>query len=209
MDFRYHVKIIILVKDASGKLHRHRSTRTMEDVEAKLARLWKESATNPHTMKTRANILIIDDEQYRHRWFNRTFKDMELELDIRTAYDADQALEQMRETQFDVVFFDHDLGAGPNGSRLATMVLGDPFGPGDSRQYKWPYNVFIHSLNWNGARNIESKFKSAGVRTFFREISLCIEKPKDFLAVVNALIQNLPIPFGADEFRRSDLHVIA
>lgn len=167
----------------------------MEDVEAKLARLWQESATDPHILKTRASILIIDDEPWRHRWINRILKNLnDIQLDVRSAYNADQALEQMAETTFDLVFFDHDLGPGLNGSRLATQVLGSSYGPSSARQYKWPLNIFIHSQNENGAQNIESKFKSR-IRTFRLSIDNFADRPQDFSAVVNALIQNEPIPF--------------
>jgi len=54
-----------------------------------------------------ASILIIDDEEYRQKWLTDILE--KAGFTTRSALDANQALEQMHETKFDLAFFDHDL----------------------------------------------------------------------------------------------------
>lgn len=126
------------------------------------------------------NILIIDDEEYRQRWLTDVLE--KAGFSTRSALNADQALEQMQATKFDLAFFDHDLGmTSMDGSRLATQVL-------THSKYKCPAAVWVHSQNWSGARNIASKFKSTDVRVCVQEISTCMASPESFIENVRALI---------------------
>ena len=105
------------------------------------------------------DILVIDDEEDpRHEWFREVLLPMGHQ--VRSAYTAQGAVEEMAQRAYDVVFFDHDLGQDPvNGSMIAGRVLNDP------GTYQTPAAVWVHSMNWNGALNIASKFRSAGIPT--------------------------------------------
>ena len=137
-------------------------------------------------------ILIIDDEKYRQDWLFAAIE-RGLSIETRSALDADQALEQMRETQFDLAFFDHDLGYGMNGALLAREVLENP------EKYKCPRGIWIHSQDWPGTKHIQSKFTGAGVRVHVQEISSCMAFPKDFAATVLALLAGTELPIGTGE----------
>lgn len=103
------------------------------------------------------DILVIDDEEDpRHVWFRTTLG--ALGHQVSSAYDADQALEQLATRKFDVAFFDHDLGNhSVSGSAIAGHALNDP------DTYHRPRSAWAHSMNYDGARNIASKFYSAGI----------------------------------------------
>jgi CheY-like chemotaxis protein len=104
----------------------------------------------------RLHILVIDDEDDpRLIWFRQTLGDMGHR--VHTAQTADAALDLFREFQFDLAFFDHDLGGRYGGSDIASRVLNDP------DTYQCPKSVWVHSMNTQGAQNIASKFRSAGI----------------------------------------------
>ena len=123
-------------------------------------------------------VLIIDVTADRIRWLQNSLEAMG--HDVRTASDPKSALDQFRETCFDVAFFDHDLGVEPNGSRLATMVL-------ESRKCKKPKAVWIHTSNTVGAQNIASKFHSANIPYVIQPYNDVIRSP-DFRANVTKLL---------------------
>lgn len=103
------------------------------------------------------DILVIDDEEDpRHIWFRAALEPMGHQ--VHSAHTSQAAMEQMARRAFDLVFFDHDLGADPvNGSMIAGRLLNDP------GSYQLPAAVWVHSMNWHGALNIVSKFESAGI----------------------------------------------
>jgi CheY-like chemotaxis protein len=102
-----------------------------------------------------ANILVIDDDGGRLDWFQKVLEAMG--HDLRLAVSANSALDQFRETAFDVAFFDHDLGLGMNGSQLAYRIFSS------TKRFKVPRAVWIHTSNPVGAKNIAAKCQSAGV----------------------------------------------
>lgn len=104
----------------------------------------------------RLHILVIDDEDdQRLVWFRKTFGEMGHR--VQTAQTAAAAMDLFREFKFDLAFFDHDLGETYGGSDIAGKVLNDP------DTYQYPGAVWVHSMNPDGALNIASKFRSAGV----------------------------------------------
>ncbi len=105
-------------------------------------------------------ILVLDDEKVRHDWFKdffaKEFNDVPVEL--HHAWHANTARDLMFAHQFDVVFFDHDLGVGcPDGSEAAAMVCDEP------QLFNRPRIVFVHSHNPSGADAIQSKFTMSGI----------------------------------------------
>ena len=55
--------------------------------------------------RTPISVFLLDDDERRHRWFERRFAGDELTI-AETVEDAKQSLE---ETTFDAIFLDHDL----------------------------------------------------------------------------------------------------
>lgn len=137
-----------------------------------------------------AQILVIDDTQGRLDWFQDVLEP--LGHDVRLAYDATQALEQFSESEFDLAFFDHDLGIGMNGSQLAFEVLNNP------EDFKPPKAVWIHTSNTVGACNIEAKFNSARIRCHVEPFESCMRSKLDFVAVVASFLANVPTESAND-----------
>jgi CheY-like chemotaxis protein len=143
-------------------------------------------------------ILIIEDEEIRQRWMCDVLeKDGH---DVRLADTANIALDQLHETAFDLVFFDHDLGepdafmlpmqtrrqmGEPNGSRLLGMVLNSP------RKYHRPKAVWVHSANPVGAENIASKCKSAQIPHRVEDYGTLSQSAELFLQNVTNLCQTI------------------
>lgn len=146
-----------------------------------------------HGVKTRMPILIVEDDEARQRWFYDTLEEA-AGYDIRIADSGGTALDQFRETQFDLAFFDHDLGsvtapsyrglAELNGSRLLGEVLNHP------KRYYAPKVVWIHSANPVGAENIRSKCRSAGIPCHVEDYGSFFKNPEAFLKTVAALCQS-------------------
>jgi len=126
-----------------------------------------------------ASILIIDDEEYRQKWLTDILE--KAGFTTRSALDANQALEQMHETKFDLAFFDHDLGYGDNGSQLATQII-------THSKYKCPTAVWVHSQNWRGSQNIATKFRNVRVRVRVQDISSCMEYHENFIENVKSIL---------------------
>ena len=55
--------------------------------------------------RTPITVFLLDDDERRHRWFERRFEGDDLTI-VETVEDAKQSLE---ETTFDAIFLDHDL----------------------------------------------------------------------------------------------------
>jgi len=126
-------------------------------------------------------ILVIDDRIDRLDWFSKTLE--AFGYDVRLAPDAESALDQFRETEFDLAFFDHDLGPGLDGSRLAYQVLNSP------RRFKWPKAAWVHTSNTVGAENIAAKFRSADVPYHVEPFEVLIKYPEDFRNTVARLLE--------------------
>ena len=106
------------------------------------------------------NILVIDDE--------RTFPSFEGEgvtvIYARTAEAAkDALLLAPMSAGWDEVWFDHDLGLGPD-VRAVVKFMEEKAEEG-VRWDKWIRRVFVHSMNPVGAANIRSRIKDFGIPT--------------------------------------------
>lgn len=100
------------------------------------------------------NILVIDDDSARQSWFAHHLGMHMPDAIVHAAFNDLQALTCMRAVKFDLVFFDHDLGIGMDGSQIAYEILQN------SDCYNIPSAVWIQSENPVGKKNIASKFKS-------------------------------------------------
>lgn len=99
--------------------------------------------------------LIIDDEPYRHPILSKLVES--LASDVDHAFAADSALKMMESVEYDLAFFDHDLGTAEDASWVAGQILWN------RDTYLAPKSVIVHSMNLQGAKNIASKFTSANV----------------------------------------------
>ena len=102
-------------------------------------------------------ILFLDDNQDRHDAAEKAFSQSDHIL--LHAYNQSDVLEIVKGCQekIGLAMLDHDLDEGePNGSQVASAWLSL-----DAK--KFPARVIVHSNNSEGAKNIVSKFTSAGV----------------------------------------------
>jgi CheY-like chemotaxis protein len=134
-------------------------------------------------------VLVIDDDLSRLKWFNEMLKTFECN-DVTLAYNAEEALACFRKEVFDLVFFDHDLGFGMDGSQLAYHILSH------TEEFKAPKAIFIHTCNPEGAANIAAKFKSTGIRYYSGSYDYCVNYRQDFESTTLALLNGLTIPEG-------------
>jgi CheY-like chemotaxis protein len=123
----------------------------------------------------KGSILLVEDDPQRAVWFTDALAP--LGYDVRLATDAELALDQFRETVFDLVFCDHDLGYGMNGSQLLYRVF-------SMVGYKTPLRVWVHSENPVGALNIAAKVASMDLPCFVAPFGRCLRDKSRFLADV-------------------------
>lgn len=102
-----------------------------------------------------AQILIVDDMQGRHQWFERTFSKFD-RTHVFTFYNA---LDAMNANDFDVVFLDHDLNDNGEGDVEVDMygsreLTGADIALWMVEQSRIPKQVIVHSMNTIGASNI-------------------------------------------------------
>lgn len=99
-------------------------------------------------------ILILDDDENRHRLFKKHFTPLHQLTHVITAREA---IHYLQHDNFDAIFLDHDLGGhafvdsnGPEetGYTVALWLRDHP--------NRCPKNVYIHSMNPIGASNIQS-----------------------------------------------------
>jgi DNA-binding NarL/FixJ family response regulator len=118
-------------------------------------------------------ILFIDDEPYRHELVDSYLAE---DHNIIHVYNAEEAIEHFKlNPSIDLAMFDHDLGnyidggdtsvLHRNGSALASDILNILL------EEEFPKKVIVHSMNFNGASNIYSKFYSAKVPVEIRMFS--------------------------------------
>lgn len=127
------------------------------------------------------NILVIDDEPARARWFDDHLEP--LGHTVRVAHTPEDALDQLHEGEFDLVFFDHDLGSRDwNGSKIAYHVFMHP------KKYNQPRAVWIHTSNPVGAENIAAKCRSAEVKFTIGKFESFMHDPKALFAAITRLV---------------------
>jgi len=98
-------------------------------------------------------ILVVDDEEYRHALFSKALS----EHQVWHAYGYEHALELMKKVQFDIMYFDYDLGVFYNGSCLVNAVV---LLPPELR----PQVVVVHSWNPEGADMMMTGLKTSGIK---------------------------------------------
>lgn len=114
-------------------------------------------------------VLVVDDSEDRHQTFEREFGDV---CAVLHAFDYDEAVHLLSVSAFTIymVCFDHDLGLGKSGSDLASFILNEL--PED----RFPVRAIVHSNNYQGAENIASKLRTAGITTSVRPFSFQMVK---------------------------------
>ncbi len=108
-----------------------------------------------------ARILILDDDDTRHKQFAKKYIDEEL-IHVTVAAEAINYLEYGPD--FDYVFLDHDLGGmqmvesgEDTGYEVAEWLANNPeYGPNIS--------VILHSLNPIGRKNMCNVLKKANIK---------------------------------------------
>lgn len=118
-------------------------------------------------MKTQQNpdkrhILILDDDELRHRKFTEIYTPFFPKTVLMRAYTVAEAKAHLDDYVFDVAFLDHDLadfnvqaeGTGLDVARYIVAMDED----------RRPKEVWIHSWNEDRAKVMEAELRAAGVR---------------------------------------------
>ena len=113
-------------------------------------------------MKT---ILIIEDDLRRRNQFFRNF----LNVDIHIALTTEIAIGMIKNNEkYDMIFFDHDLGKGGEAIDIAKWL--------SNNKNKIPKNIYIHSANPVGAKNIKGYLKHAKLAPMIWEKQINFKK---------------------------------
>lgn len=107
-------------------------------------------------------ILILDDDEARHRRFTEIYRPFFPDTVLKRAYSVAEAKAHLDDYVFDVAFLDHDLAdfnvqAEGTGLDVARYIAAMPV---DRR----PKMVCIHSWNEDRAKVMEQELRQAGVR---------------------------------------------
>lgn len=112
-----------------------------------------------------SKILILDDDQGRHTQFKRNMIGHVL-THVETVDGCILALET---EEYDYVCLDHDLGGKQmvmsgrgTGYEVAQWMAKTTIN--EEWKHRMPLQVFVHSLNPAGRKNIVGELKSAGIR---------------------------------------------
>lgn len=107
------------------------------------------------------NVLIVDDEEYRHSSFSRSY----VECAVDHAYTYQEAVDFLKSKHYDIVQLDHDLGPASydseasrflNGGHVADFIAGLPAD-------RMPGKVIVHSFNYWGAQAIMGTCQAVGI----------------------------------------------
>ena len=109
-------------------------------------------------------ILIVEDSKERQKQFEANLYTHDITI-VETVEDAIKKLSNV--IRWDVLFLDHDLGGQvyvpsdnkDTGYQVAKFLS-------DNKQYL-PYNIIVHSLNYEGAKNILSLLKEQAMHIPF------------------------------------------
>ena len=126
-------------------------------------------------------ILFLDDNEDRHNSAEKGFTNSGHTL--LHAYNKEDVLEIVKGCQekIGLAMFDHDLDNGePTGSDIASLWLND------FESTKYPARVIVHSNNYEGAKTIISKFKSADVCAQYKPYGIGAGYWKDLIASLKA-----------------------
>jgi CheY-like chemotaxis protein len=115
-----------------------------------------------------SRVLILDDNESRHREFQKILADSE-----RThVWTASQAIDALRDNPpYDLLCLDHDLGDQRN--RLLLTPPGDGadvavFINIKLEKNKYPKRVLIHSWNPTGAQRMADLIRSVGINVIVK-----------------------------------------
>lgn len=116
-----------------------------------------------------SRVLVLDDDNTRHKTFARNLIGHEVVVHCRTYHEAADAIGRQ---EFDTYYLDHDLnligencsvaedtGRELTGSDFASYVIST------LHPDKLPSLVIVHSYNPSGAANIASKFRGTRAET--------------------------------------------
>lgn len=101
-------------------------------------------------------ILFLDDDKERHKFV----EDFKGPHELVHVVNLNEAADEMTKEHFDLVFLDHDLNdfSGTNGGEITGNVVAAWM----VRNLKNRPTVCVHSVNFDGAHNIQATFTDAG-----------------------------------------------
>jgi ActR/RegA family two-component response regulator len=105
-------------------------------------------------------ILILDDDQTRHKEFNRRL----IGNTVKNVFTVSETIEALKNESWDYIFLDHDLGGktfvNSGGSEETGWDVAVWLSENPDRQ---PKTIIIHSFNPCGAKNMKSLLPNAEI----------------------------------------------
>lgn len=102
---------------------------------------------NDFNKRDDAKILVIDDDSRRLQFFSDAFKGNKIDF----ASNAEKAFEMLKDSQYDLICLDYDLGLEQKGSEVAEHLITNGSCPNG--------RILIHSMNKNGAKALYERLK--------------------------------------------------
>ncbi len=98
-------------------------------------------------MLNKLNILVLEDEIERWKWFNKTF--FNNQDDITFVDSSKKAIEYLKNEDYDLVFLDRDLGnTKDNGEKVALEMM--------KQKLCLRATIVIHTMNPQGQESMKS-----------------------------------------------------
>ena len=120
---------------------------------------------------TRARVLFLDDMKTRHATFREATSNLDIIVDA--AWDADEAIQMLKDRPYDQVFLDHDLSeedimteVGEKTSVPTGMAVVDFI----CMMEKPPMDVFVHSCNEPAAREMARRLRDSNENLKVRQL---------------------------------------
>ena len=112
--------------------------------------------------RTPIGVLLLDDDERRHRWFIKRFDGDNLDI----AETVEEAIELLKECSYDAIFLDHDLlphhyesnnhgDFGQTGYAVAKWLTGRP-------DLQRAATIIVHTRNADAAITMVEKLRESG-----------------------------------------------
>lgn len=108
-------------------------------------------------------ILFLDDEEIRHKRFEKYLAGRVGEYNLSHVYTAEQAIKELKAATiggwFDEIWLDHDLGAADkeSGMKVVNYLC-------ENTEHKYDGEIFIHSMNPICSKEMMLRLRDAGYR---------------------------------------------
>lgn len=133
------------------------------------------------------NILIVEDNLAAASWLNDRLELGLGDVEVRIAYTDEDALDQLEETRFDLMFLTYELvGSEKNGLKLINHIKRN------SAIYRTPRAVWVHTKNMLGGQVMMASLEDLLVPCCRRPLDWCKANPTPFIEIIQDILISLP-----------------